>query len=197
MAALSISLGPRWSPHPLICFRLADLDQAMEGKTSTIPYFLSSKVAADEVWVDLGDQGPAVKEGALRLEPVDYGPNARRDVFQGPDFGRCRFGFTVNRSGWSSFPPHRFELQGVPSGFRELFWFRIRRVSEFASQPAAGIIWQGVGRMIVVYDGMGWRVQPGLHAVIAAPGCELGYLWAYLSPEPIRKEIRGGRYVDG
>lgn len=150
----------------------------------------------EEAWIQL--PWP-VEEGVLELpgQWVDYGENSRRWVYPGPSWPTTGFGFTVNQSGWSSYPPHGFERGGrPPRGFQEVFFFLVRREDPWWMGPACGYLVRSPTKFEMVFDQEPVRISPGLHAVAAAPGCRLGYLWAYHAEEPIVKEIVDGRYVE-
>lgn len=198
---LLMGKGPRVKGNwPLVVLQRADLYRLFDEEVMELRARVSREATGEEAWISWAE-GLPVGEGEeipLHRRFVDYGPNSRRFVYQGPDWGRMRFGVTLNLSGWSSFPPHGFErvAKRIPEGFTEkFFFFAICRQPGFWPRQMRGLLAQGNG-FTEIYDEICYTITPGIHAVVAAPGCELGYVWAYSSDRPIVKEIRDGKYLE-
>jgi 5-deoxy-glucuronate isomerase len=113
--------------------------------------------------------------------------NWARTVWPGTGAGatttRLLVGETINPPGnWSSYPPHKHDTDDPP---REML---MEEVYVFAVKPAGGF---GIQRIyerragpdaldetIVVEDGDTVIIPRGYHPVVAAPGYQLGYVWA-------------------
>ncbi len=105
---------------------------------------------------------------AVVEERREGGPSARMRAYV-PE-GPLICGETITEPGrWSSWPPHRHELEEV-----ELFRF----------EPPHGFgvrvldTREGDRRGDVVHDGDVRRIRFGFHPVVAAPGTTMYYLWA-------------------
>ena len=130
-----------------------------------------------------------------------YGPHLSRVVYQAPPevLDGFRAGLTINLSGWSSFPPHHFERNGKwPEGFEEKFLFFLDYSENWLDEPIGFLLSSGNGAIEKVRDGQVLRIRPGLHAVTAAPGCYIRYVWAYTAKELPEKPIDEGtgRYAE-
>ena len=83
-------------------------------------------------------------------------------------------GETLNPpGGWSSWPPHRHEHE-------ELYLYRFDPAHGFGVHVAfedqpEGVVEDGP---VIVRDGSIERITTGWHPVVAAPDCEMYYLWA-------------------
>lgn len=89
-------------------------------------------------------------------------------------------GETFNPPGnWSSYPPHRHDVDDVPyeSDMEEVYHFRVYPKNGFGAQ----FIYTddgSVDEIIRIRDGLTVEIDRGYHPVVAAPGYEVYYLWA-------------------
>jgi hypothetical protein len=190
------------SDHLLVVAELTDLKRALTENVESLVFRVQRSANLDQAWIKL-PRSIALEEGQefhLQASRVNYGPNSARIVYQGPDFGTARFGYTRNVSGWSSFPPHGFERGSTKElkDFSEQFMFCAvhNQWGQYWPLPPGGYLISKIGTPRLVFDGLTFQIKPGLHAVIAAPGCELGYIWAYTCSVAIKKEIRDGKYLE-
>ncbi len=90
---------------------------------------------------------------------------------------RLLVGETRNPPGnWSSFPPHRHQEHRPPreAALEEVYHFRVRPKSGFAVQI---LMDESETQAFVVRDGDTVLIPRGFHPVVAAPGCQVYYLW--------------------
>jgi 5-deoxy-glucuronate isomerase len=93
------------------------------------------------------------------------------------DAKRLIVGETYNRPGlWSGYPPHKHDVDNPPeeSNLEEAYYFRLNPPQGFALQTVYG---DGFEDAYAVGDGDVVTIAEGYHAVAAAPGYELYYLW--------------------
>lgn len=89
-------------------------------------------------------------------------------------------GETFNPPGnWSSYPPHRHDVDNIPSesDMEEVYHFRVFPENGFGAQ----FIYTddgSVDEIIKIRDGLTVKIDKGYHPVVAAPGYEVYYLWA-------------------
>ena len=92
-------------------------------------------------------------------------------------------GETVNPPGnWSSYPPHKHDTDDPPREaiYEEVYFFSIKPAGGFGIQR----IYErrsgddALDEVFVVEDGDTVIIPRGYHPVVAAPGYQLGYVWA-------------------
>lgn len=113
--------------------------------------------------------------------------NWTRTVWPGTAMGggtrRLMVGETLNPPGnWSSYPPHKHDVDDPPreSVLEEAYFFLVKpaggfgiqRIYERRDTPDA------LDEVYVVRDGDTVIIPRGYHPVVAAPGYQLGYVWA-------------------
>ncbi|MCS7225019.1 MAG: 5-deoxy-glucuronate isomerase [Armatimonadetes bacterium] len=101
------------------------------------------------------------------------------DDIIGPSFPAARLlvGETRNPPGnWSSFPPHRHQENRPPfeAELEEIYHFRIHPPKGFAVQI---LMDDDKEEALLVRDGDTVLIPRGYHPVVAAPGCQVYYLW--------------------
>ncbi len=96
---------------------------------------------------------------------------------------RLLVGETTNPPGnWSSYPPHKHDTDDPPreAVYEEVYVFAVKPVGGFGIQR----IYErhaddgALDEVIVVEDGDTVIIPRGYHPVVAAPGYQLGYVWA-------------------
>jgi 5-deoxy-glucuronate isomerase len=88
-------------------------------------------------------------------------------------------GETCNVQGrWSSFPPHKHAVDKMPheTKFEELYFFKLKPEQGFGFLGLYGEM-PNSDRAFVVRNNDCAIVTGGYHPVVAAPGCQLSYLW--------------------
>ncbi|MFI5273000.1 MAG: 5-deoxy-glucuronate isomerase [Ktedonobacterales bacterium] len=113
--------------------------------------------------------------------------NWSRTVWPGtaslPVTRRLLVGETVNPPGnWSSYPPHKHDVDNPPREalYEEVYFFSIKPAGGFGIQRiyerrrAADALQE----VFVIEDGDTVIIPRGYHPVVAAPGYQLGYVWA-------------------
>jgi 5-deoxy-glucuronate isomerase len=141
------------------------------------------------------------------VQAVDRGrDNWRREVHDIIDETRPAkkliVGETFNDPGaWSSYPPHKHDVQDSPREVRlqEIYHYRVQPESGFGLQRLYSPE-RSFDETFTVQDGDSFLVPFGYHPVVAAAGYQLYYLWALsgesraLHPreDPVHSWISGG-----
>lgn len=113
--------------------------------------------------------------------------NTQRDVYHylkpaGPaPFLRLGITKHCGRGTWSSLP-HSFELN-TEKGFEEVFFYLLSGETKKAIQRGKGVWFDGteVDDVWLVHDRSFSTVPMGYHPVVAEPGVQVMYIWAYLA----------------
>jgi 5-deoxy-glucuronate isomerase len=96
---------------------------------------------------------------------------------------RLLVGETINIPGnWSSYPPHKHDTDNPPreAVYEEVYFFSVKPVGGFGIQR----IYERTNEkdtldeVFAVEDGDTVIIPRGYHPVVAAPGYQLGYIWA-------------------
>lgn len=113
--------------------------------------------------------------------------NWKREVWPGtavhPVTRRLLVGETVNPPGnWSSYPPHKHDEDNPPREaiYEEVYFFAVKPTGGFGIQRIyeRGHAADALQEVFVVEDGDTVIIPRGYHPVVAAPGYQLGYVWA-------------------
>jgi 5-deoxy-glucuronate isomerase len=132
-----------------------------------------------------------VRPGDVHVREVG-GPGFRRYVHDilGPQVPASRLivGETYTIHGnWSSFPPHKHDVEALPDEVRqeELYLYRIRPEHGFGLQylyTASGSPHRALDQAVVVYHNDIVVIPNGYHPVAAPPGYDVYYLWFLAGP---------------
>jgi len=129
-----------------------------------------------------------IKETIINPHHIVVGEgNIQRDVyhFLKPDgpAKQLRLGITKHcgHGTWSSLP-HSFELN-TEKGFEEVFFYLLSGESKRAIQRGKGVWFDGteVDDVWLVHDYSFSTIPMGYHPVVAEPGVQVMYIWAYLA----------------
>lgn len=139
-------------------------------------------------------QAPATTGIASNIiRPVDAPPktigasNWARSVWPGTGIShstqRMIIGETINPPGnWSSYPPHKHDTDDLPreAVYEEVYVFAVKPAGGFGIQRIyeRGNAADALDELIAVEDGDTVIIPRGYHPVVAAPGYQLGYIWA-------------------
>jgi 5-deoxy-glucuronate isomerase len=119
--------------------------------------------------------------------------NWTRTVWPGTSMGnytrRLLVGETINPPGnWSSYPPHKHDTDNPPieAVYEEVYCFSIKPANGFGLQriyerhagEPEGPVPDALNECFAVEDGDVFIIPRGYHPVVAAPGYQLGYIWA-------------------
>lgn len=136
--------------------------------------------------VEAGEAVTVVRPEDVPMRPVGAG-NWLRQVWPGtsiaPGTQRIMVGETVTPPGnWSSYPPHKHDTENPPqeATYEEIYFFLVKPAGGFGVQR----IYERregqdvVDDIFVIEDGDTVIIPRGYHPVVAAPGYQLGYVWA-------------------
>lgn len=116
--------------------------------------------------------------------------NCQRTVYEilgadGPS-RHLRCGETVNqRGGWSSYPPHSFDMDETNAPqFEEVFVAFTRPRNGYALMRRKGKYWDGTDAddVAIIRSGEMLSAPLGSHPIVGAPNTEVMYVWFYISP---------------
>jgi 5-deoxy-glucuronate isomerase len=134
-----------------------------------------------------GGEATIIGPGRVGVREVGEGAFQREvhDILGVENFGaeRLLVGETYNRPGqWSGYPPHKHDAHrpGEESKLEEVYHFRLRPPEGFGLQRVYG---EGFDEAYAVQDRDAAVIRRGYHAVAAAPGYELYYLWVLAGEE--------------
>lgn len=107
---------------------------------------------------------------------------------------RLLVGETINPPGqWSSYPPHRHDRDSEDEvRLEEVYLFRVRPADGFGVQVRYDSDERQEAQM--VRDGEVAAITSGYHPVVAAPGCELYYLWVMAGEGRVMRPYFDPRY---
>ncbi len=110
---------------------------------------------------------------------------------------RLLVGETFNFPGnWSSFPPHKHDEDNLPqeSKLEEIYFYKIKPENGFGIQRVYSSE-DSLDEVYVVENNDLVIIPRGYHPVVAAPGCNLYYLWALAGEKRIMKVNEDPRYT--